>query len=415
MTTFGRYEILEKLGEGAMGVVYRARNNSLGRIEAIKMLAAEMGGEEELHQRFRREAEAIGRLNHPNIVSVYDLGEEGGQLYMAMELLEGDDVRILVESQADIPLADRVRILAQICDGLGYAHGRGVVHRDIKPANILITTGANAKILDFGLARVATRATITKRGVILGTPDYMSPEQAMGQPIDHRSDIFSAGAVFYEFLTYQKPFRGKTLHSVLYQIISDSPDPVLTVAPDLPARLAAVVHRMMEKDPARRFESMEEIARRLRAIHASLRRQAGRGIEAPKSAEELRGRVREHLGKGRAHLDAGRTGPGLEEMNAALALDPDCDEAIEVVWRTHRALRAARKAAQPRSPADMARIDALLTRVGTSGEEEARGVLAELVLIAPDDPRVVDLMRERQLGPRGSGAVKRVDKVQGGA
>src|SRR2546428_11666893 len=135
MATFGRYEILDKLGEGAMGVVYRARDSSLGRVVALKMLSADLGVEDELQQRFSREAEAIGRLNHPNIVTVYDMGQSEGHLYLAMELLEGDDLRALIEKQTDVPIADKVRILCQICDGLGYAHTKGIVHRDIKPAN----------------------------------------------------------------------------------------------------------------------------------------------------------------------------------------------------------------------------------------------------------------------------------------
>ena len=215
MPTFGRYEILGKLGEGAMGVVYRARDTAIGRVVALKMLSAELGEDDELHQRFRREAEAVGRLNHPNVVTVYDLGQASNQLYMAMELLEGDDLRWLIEERVDIPLADRVRILAQICDGLGYAHAKGVVHRDVKPANILVTGRGIVKILDFGLARVATRQTITRKGMILGTPDYMAPEQAMGNAVDRRSDVFSAGSCFYEFLGGEKPFKGKTLHGVL--------------------------------------------------------------------------------------------------------------------------------------------------------------------------------------------------------
>ena len=234
MATFGRYEILGKLGEGAMGVVYRARDGAIGRVVALKMLSAELGAEDELHHRFRREAEAIGRLSHPNIVTVYDLGESDGQLYMAMELLEGDDLRSLIEQRVDVPLADRVRILVQISEGLAYAHSRGVVHRDIKPANIVVTSGGRVKILDFGLARVATRATITRKGMILGTPDYMAPEQAMGKLVDRRSDVFSSGSVFYEFLTGEKPFKGKTLHAVLFQIIQEEPDPLLTLNPELP-------------------------------------------------------------------------------------------------------------------------------------------------------------------------------------
>ena len=276
MASFGRYEILDKLGEGAMGVVYRARDSAIGRIVALKMLSAELGAEEELHQRFQREAEAIGRLNHPNVVTVYDLGHAEGQLYMAMELLEGDDLRSRIETRAEIPLADRVRILMQICDGLGYAHSRGVVHRDVKPANIHVSAGGKVKILDFGLARVAARETITRRGVILGTPDYMAPEQATGKGVDQRSDIFSAGAVFYEFLTLQKPFKGKTLHAVLYQIIQEDPDPLLTVNPEVPVRLAALVHGMLRKDPDRRYASMDDVGRELAGIHDALRRSRSR-------------------------------------------------------------------------------------------------------------------------------------------
>src|SRR5262249_47746989 len=161
MAGFGRYEFVGKLGEGAMGVVHKARDTSLDRIVAVKMLSADLRADDELHQRFQREAQAISRLSHPNIVSVYEVGEADGHLYMAMELLEGDDVRALLERGTDIPLADRVYLLAQICDGLGYAHSKGVWHRDVKPANIFVTSAGRVKVLDFGLARVATLDTIT--------------------------------------------------------------------------------------------------------------------------------------------------------------------------------------------------------------------------------------------------------------
>jgi serine/threonine-protein kinase len=400
MATFGRYEILDKIGEGAMGVVYRARDATLGRVVALKMLSADLGSDDELNQRFHREAEAIGRLNHPNIVTVYDLGDAEGHLYMAMELLEGDDLRALIERQWDISLADKARILAQICEGLAYAHSRGVVHRDVKPANILVTSTGRVKILDFGLARVATRETITRRGVILGTPDYMSPEQAMGKPLDHRTDIFSAGAVFYEFLTLQKPFRGKTLHGVLYQIISEDPDAVLTLNPELPARLAVVVHRMLRKDPEDRYQSLEETGRELLDIHAAMRRSQGRSASmaqpAPVSSDDLRTRVRDHVTRGRAHFDAGRYQKASAELGQALSLDPDCEEAAELLWQSGKKLRAPKLEPPPSDPAGRARVAALLARAAPGRPEgEARQALAELALIAPDDPRLTDLLRER--------------------
>jgi serine/threonine-protein kinase len=379
-----------------MGVVYRARDPILNRVVALKMLSAELGAEEELHQRFTREVEAAGRLNHPHIVTVYDMGQSEGQLYMAMELLEGEDLRALIERQAAIPLADKVRILMQIAQGLGYAHSRGVVHRDIKPANILVTSAGMVKILDFGLARVADRATITKKGVILGTPDYMSPEQAMGRAIDPRSDVFSAGAVFYEFLTLRKPFKGKTLHAVLYQIISEQPDPVLTLNPELPARLARVVHRMLEKDPERRYATMEELVNDLEVIHVALRRSRSRSALASMGgSEDPRLRVRDLVQRARSYLEAGRAQNAVSVMDEALALDPAAEDAAEIRWRARRTLEKS-SPGLPADPARDARIEALLGRAAPGRPElETRQALAELALIAPDDPRVLDLLRER--------------------
>ena len=401
MTSFGRYEIVEKLGEGAMGVVYRAKDSAIGRIVALKMLSAEVGAEEELHQRFQREAEAIGRLNHPNVVTVYDLGQHDGQLYMAMELLEGEDLRSLIDSRAEVPLADRVRILIQICEGLGYAHSKGVVHRDVKPANIHVSASGKVKLLDFGLARVAARETITRRGVILGTPDYMAPEQAMGKGVDQRTDIFSAGAVFYEFLTLEKPFRGKTLHAVLYQIIQEEPDPLLTMNPEIPVRLAAVVHGMLRKDPDARYASMEDVCRELGAIHDALRRSRGRSA-LPRTVppgEEARVKARDHVARARGRLDAGHPLEALLEAVEALAADPANEEAAEVAWRGAHRLRTGRRPSAQASSEE--RVAALLARAAApGGDAEARSALAELALIAPDDVRVVDLMKARGAGGR---------------
>jgi serine/threonine-protein kinase len=401
MARFGRYEILGKLGEGAMGVVYRALDHGLGRIVALKMLSAELGVDDELQRRFAREAEAIGRLSHPNIVAVYDLGEADGHLYMAMELLEGDDLRALLERQVNLPLADRVRILAQICDGLGYAHSRGVVHRDVKPANIMVTTGGKVKVLDFGLARVATRETITRAGIILGTPDYMSPEQATGKPLDHRTDIFSGGAVFYEFLCREKPFRGKTLHSVLYQIISEEPDPILTLNPELPARLAAVIHHMLEKDPEARYPTLDDVGNELRKIHDALRRSRSRSAlpptgDGPLLTDDGRARVREHVGRGRGYFQASQWAKAAAEFGEALALDPECGEAVEHLWSAGRQMAGGRSEPPPPSPEAEARIAVLLTRAAPgSPDADARRALAELALVAPDDSRFAALIRER--------------------
>jgi serine/threonine-protein kinase len=397
LAAFGRYEILDKLGEGAMGVVYRARDQSLGRVVALKMLSAELAAEDELLKRFQREAEAVGRLNHPNIVTVYDLGDAEGHLYMAMELLEGDDLRDLIERATPIPLAERSRILIEICKGLGYAHTKGVIHRDIKPANIHVTTSGRVKLLDFGLARVATRSGITRRGMILGTPDYMSPEQAMGKELDHRTDVFSAGAVFYEFLTGQKPFHGKTLHAVLYQIISEEPEPVLTLSPELPSRLAAVVHRMLHKDPERRFAGMGDVEAALRPIHTRILRSNARAGAASPPPEEARMRARDLLDRARTDCDAGHFASAQARLHQALALDPELGEAASLMWRATKGLAQTRPPSAPADPKAASHIGALLARAGAAGgpEAEVRQALAELALIAPDDPRVIELVRER--------------------
>ena len=395
MAAFGRYEILDKLGEGAMGVVYRARDQSLGRVVALKMLSAELAAEDELLKRFQREAEAVGRLNHPNIVTVYDLGDAEGHLYMAMELLEGDDLRDLIERATPIPIAERSRILIEICKGLGYAHTKGVIHRDIKPANIHVTSTGRVKLLDFGLARVTTRSGITRRGMILGTPDYMSPEQAMGKDLDHRTDVFSAGAVFYEFLTGQKPFRGKTLHGVLYQIISEDPEPLLTLSPELPARLAVVVHRMLSKDPDRRYAGMGEVEAALRPIHVRVLRSHARSGAVSPPPEEARMRARDLLDRARTDCDSGQFANAQAQLHQALALDPELGEAASLMWRATKGLAQTRPPAAPDTGV-ASHIGSLLAKAGAAGPEpEVRQALAELALIAPDDPRVIDLVRDR--------------------
>jgi serine/threonine protein kinase len=227
----------------------------------------------------------------------------------------------------------------------------------------------------------------------------MSPEQAMGKPVDQRSDMFSAGAVFYEFLTRHKPFKGKTLHGVLYQIVSEEPDPVLTLAPDIPARLAAVVHGMLRKEPQKRYPSMDEVGRQLRGLHASLRRSRSRSAlprVSPQPSDDARSRVRDHIVRGRSLLLDGRGGRTLAEMDEAMALEPDSEEAFELAWRARRRGQPAPEAPKAADPGNEKRVEALLARMvpGTS-DSEVRGALAELALIAPDDPRVSDLLRVR--------------------
>lgn len=258
----GRYEILSTLGQGAMGVVYKARDPLIGRTVAIKMVALTVAlppdHQEEFKKRFFREAQAAGNLHHPNVVTIYDLGEEGGVPFMAQEFVEGESLAQRLKKQGPMPLAEAVGIARQVADGLAYAHERGVIHRDIKPDNILIDLKGRAVITDFGVARLST-SDLTRTGEVLGTPTYMSPEQVLGQELDGRSDLFSLGVVLYTMLSGQKPFKGETISTVCYHVVHSPPQPPVA---DLafPPDVAAVLERLLAKQKDERFSSAEELS-----------------------------------------------------------------------------------------------------------------------------------------------------------
>jgi serine/threonine protein kinase len=250
----GKYEIIGELGRGTMGEVYKALDPVLNRFVALKTLNARVSPGDETLQRFQREAQAAALLNHPNIVTVHDFGEEGGLLYMAMELLEGSDLRDAIDNERLKTLDEKLGVLDGVLAALDYAHAKGVVHRDVKPANIHLGPDRKVKIMDFGLARVST-SEMTQEGIVLGTPNYMSPEQALGDRVDGRSDLFSTGAVLYELLTGHKPFEADSTPSVLFQVVHRQPVPVRRWASATPAGVVAVVNRALQKDREKRFAS----------------------------------------------------------------------------------------------------------------------------------------------------------------
>ena len=276
----GRYKIVSELGRGAMGVVYKAEDPNLDRTVALKTIHLEKDaeGSSDYRKRFMLEAKAAGKLTHANIVTVHDFGEVDGTAYLAMELLEGTDLRKRVQ-QAPIPPIEAVEIASQVAEGLAFAHHRGIVHRDIKPANIMLLERGPAKIMDFGLARMRLADHKTSTGIVLGTPRYMSPEQISGQPVDHRSDIFSLGIVLWEMLTGRRLFSGTEMAQVSHSITYDEHEPPTRVNPDLPAMLDFVVARALKKDPAVRYQDADEMAADLHTCLAELRAREEKPVE----------------------------------------------------------------------------------------------------------------------------------------
>jgi eukaryotic-like serine/threonine-protein kinase len=269
MTTIGRYQILEKLGQGGMGVVYRAFDTLIERVVALKIISAPIEGNPEARERFIREARAAGQLSHPNIITIHDLGEHEGQPYLAMEFLEGEDLQTRMGRPEKMSLGRKVELAMNICYGLEYAHARGVIHRDIKPANIYITDNGAVKILDFGLARLLT-SELTSSHMLMGTVNYMAPEQIRGERADHRADIFSVGVVFYELLSGRKAFAGDSFASTLFKILNEVPEALPNIDASLPLELVAVVERSLAKPRDERYQNMGELLRDLTVCRQQL-------------------------------------------------------------------------------------------------------------------------------------------------
>src|ERR1700680_786787 len=271
----GRYEIVEEIGKGAMGVVYLARDPLIGRLVALKTFRISYSLKDaELDQfraRFIREAQSAGILSHPNIVTIHDVVERGeeGLAFIAMEYVRGTNLKSVLQEPQRPTLTFASEILTQIADGLDYAHSCKVIHRDIKPANILITADNRAKITDFGIARLDT-SNLTQEGQLLGTPNYMSPEQILGRDVDHRADIFSLGVVLYEMVTRHKPFQGENLTVVSHRIVYDHSTPPRQYADDLPPGTEQILAKALEKDPGRRYQRARDMADDLRRVLGSV-------------------------------------------------------------------------------------------------------------------------------------------------
>jgi eukaryotic-like serine/threonine-protein kinase len=268
----GRYTIQSELGRGAMGVVYKAADSVLERTVAVKTvnMALERDDADKYEARFYQEARAAAGLNHPNIVTVHDVGKAGDVVFMAMEYIEGVELRSLTGEGKPLRLPQALSIAAQVAEGLGYAHGRGVVHRDIKPANIMVVANGPVKITDFGIARRRSSADLTQTGMMLGSPKYMSPEQVIGKRADHRSDIFSLGVILYEMLSGAAPFNGENVTALMYQIVNFVPPPPSQVNAELPQLLDYITAKMLAKQVEERYQDAAEVAKDLRECERQL-------------------------------------------------------------------------------------------------------------------------------------------------
>ena len=291
---FGRYLVLKELGRGAMGVVYLAEDAELARNVAIKVISL-TGGEEERdaqEARFRQEARAAGGVSHPSIITIYDVGREGDIAFIAMELVEGQELRELIRE--GLTASRAVELAALVADGLAYAHERGVIHRDVKPGNIMVLGDGRVKVMDFGIARLQQPTVKTQTGVLLGSPQYMSPEQISGNEVDGRADIFSLGVVLYEMLTGLKPFDATDLSQVLYWVVNMPAKAPSERRPGLPAVVDYIVARALRKKPEERYSNAAEFATDLRRClpevreaEAAIRSRASAGDTAPHDATTM--------------------------------------------------------------------------------------------------------------------------------
>jgi tetratricopeptide (TPR) repeat protein/predicted Ser/Thr protein kinase len=357
-STIGRYEILKRIARGGMGTLYVAWDPKLDRQIAIKILTDD---NDDLRQRFAREARSVARLRHPNIVTVFDVGDYEGQPFIAMEYVHGETLAVVIQNRVPLTTERKLEIIEELAEGLAYAHGIGVVHRDIKPANIMLEPGGSVKILDFGIARVSASTTMTVAGMLIGTLNYMSPEQAKGQAADNRSDVYAVGAVLYELLSYRQAFPGGMDDGVLHRVVHQQPDPLEKLCPGIDPEIISIVQQALEKDPGKRYQDLGGLAIDIRRIRQRLPTMApaadaipttlsaaGKGQPSTSAEpwrkvatdrEELARRrarqIEEHLDSARRLFSAGDYDSGISACEQVLIMDAENVTALELLERAH--------------------------------------------------------------------------------
>jgi serine/threonine-protein kinase len=367
-TTIGRYKIVSRLGQGAMGALFLAHDPIIDRMVAIKVMR-DGADNPELRERFAREARAAGRLRHPNIVTIFDVGEEAGHPFIAMEYVPGDTLKAVIHRPTPLPVTRKLKLIEELCDGLSYAHKSGLVHRDIKPANLMLDSDGVLKILDFGIVRFSSSG-MTQAGMLVGTLTYMSPEQISGKPIDHRSDIFAVGDVAYELISHRQAFPGSLDDGIMGRILNSPPQPLPQLCPGLDPAVIDIVYKALEKDPANRYQDLSRMRRDLTRVRERLERDeeadiaptqqfsastiasvgrkppdagssSGHGTKSPARREmELRRqtRIKESLESAERALAAREFQAAIAAAEEAALLDAANERAMEIVDRAHAAI-----------------------------------------------------------------------------
>ncbi len=395
-----RYRVRERLGQGGMGALFLALDPAIDRLVAIKVLRVD---NPDVRERFQREARLAARLQHPNIVTVYDVGDHEGQPFIAMEYIPGETLAELIRRRAPLDTRQRVELVIEICSGLAFAHKHGIVHRDIKPANLILSRDSNIlKILDFGIAR-AGESGLTQVGMVIGTPNYMSPEQVRGDSIDHRSDIFAVGLVLYELLVYRQAFEAETQPAVLMKILTDQPAPLAMLDPLVDAGVAQIVYKALAKNPADRYQDLGAMKAELVRVVQRLETEASDGRTMMVSPPPPRGmqvvptnppsspstgaadRVTRHFAAIEAALAAGDDARARQELQLATQAAPGHPRLGEM----------GAKISQARTARELARsVGEARARLAAGALTEAGQWLVRAQKVSPQAPEVAELRQE---------------------
>jgi eukaryotic-like serine/threonine-protein kinase len=426
----GKYEILMELGHGAMGVVYKARDPLIGRMVALKTINSNLVERPDLLERFYQEAQSAGKLQHPNIVTIFELGQEKDTPFIAMEYLDGDSLEKMISRQMDLPLAMRIGYIVRICQALEYAHKNRVVHRDIKPGNIMVSGDGVVKVVDFGIARLVDFSR-THTNMMIGTPAYMAPELFRKKKADERTDIWAVGVTFYELLCYQRPFNGDG-YDIISSIMEDEVPSIATTLPDCPPEVQSVIARMLKKVSAERYQSMEDVLldleplwNRLKTSEAAVLAERGRElyelgdlalahdrlrqarqidstntlaksllekIATQVRRSEVEPKVREHLSRGRVHLEAGQFREAQAEAEAALGLDSRHETAQKFLAEVEAGVTRAQQLEQ--------KLRLGKQRLAEGSLDEAESALRQAFELDAAHAQALDL--QRQLGAERS-------------